>query len=291
VASRWQPEPPKPDQISDICDNSRQCSLSLIEREKPTQTLGFSDTDPISDICDTGDLTISNDSDNETTVRKLSDIFEAGAVSLISKENDVANVANSKTPSFTKENSRHSPLSLNVANVANASPTEPQKPDKSLTIDPDSGLEVKVVCPTCGSWRRVPPDALMLAEPRCSTCGSVMKPEPEDSGARYIDTEDWVASFFEASNEPVVFDLETNEAIPVASPNLPAKEARCPRCGHCETVDPEVLLPPLCPACGSPMEWVNAPDPPDSSPNDPLIEAVSRIANLSSQLKTGGGQQ
>jgi hypothetical protein len=39
------------------------------------------------------------------------------------------------------------------------------------------------------------------------------------------------------------------------------------------------------------MEWVNAPDPPDSSPNDPLIEAVSRIANLSSQLKTGGGQQ
>jgi hypothetical protein len=39
------------------------------------------------------------------------------------------------------------------------------------------------------------------------------------------------------------------------------------------------------------MEWVNAPDPPDSSPNDPLIEAVSRIADLSSQLETGGGQQ
>jgi 5S rRNA maturation endonuclease (ribonuclease M5) len=146
VASRWQPEPPKPD--------------------------------PISDICDTGDLTISDDSDNETTVRKLSDIFEAGAVSPIGKENDVAN---SKTPSFTKENSRHSPPALNVVNVANASPTEPQKPDKSLSIDPDSGLEVKVVCPTCGSWRRVPPDALMLADPRCNICGSVMKPEPEDS--------------------------------------------------------------------------------------------------------------
>jgi predicted Zn-ribbon and HTH transcriptional regulator len=82
-----------------------------------------------------------------------------------------------------------------------------------------------------------------------------MKPEPEDSEERYIDTEDWVASFFEASNEPVVFDLETNEAILVAFPNLPAKEARCPRCGHCEAVDPEVLLPPLCPACKATMEW------------------------------------
>jgi hypothetical protein len=87
--------------------------------------------------------------------------------------------------------------------------------------------------------------------------------EPEDNGERYIDTESWVASFFEGSNEPVVFDLETNEAIPVASPDRPTKEARCPRCGH------------------------RAPDP----PNDPLIEAVSRIADLSSQLETGGGQQ
>jgi hypothetical protein len=115
--------------------------------------------------------------------------------------------------------------------------------------------------------------------------------EPEDNGERYIDTENWVASFLEASNEPVVFDLETNEAIPVAFPDCPTKEARCPRCGHRETVDPEVLLPPLCPACSAPMEWGSVPDPPDSSPNDPLIEAVSRIADLSSQLETGGGQQ
>jgi hypothetical protein len=111
--------------------------------------------------------------------------------------------------------------------------------------------------------------------------------ELEDSEERFVATEDWVASFFEASNEPVVFDLETDEAIPVAFPDRPTKEARCPRCGHLETVDFEVLLPPLCPACSAPMEWVSAPDP----PNDPLIEAVSRIADLSSQLKTGGGQQ
>ena len=111
--------------------------------------------------------------------------------------------------------------------------------------------------------------------------------EPEDNGERSIDTESWVASFFEASNEPAVVDLETNEAIPVAFPDCPTKEARCPRCSHRETVDPEVLLPPLCPACSAPMEWVSAHDP----PNDPLIEAVSRIADLSSQLETGGGQQ
>jgi DNA-binding transcriptional ArsR family regulator len=291
VASRWQPEPPKPDPISDICDNSRQCPLSLIEREKPQQILGFSAPDPISDICDTGDLTISDDSDSETTVRKLSDIFEAGAASPIGKENDVANVANSKTPSFTKENLRHSPLSLNVANVANASPTEPQKPDKSLPIDPDSGLEVKVVCPTCGSWRRVPPDALMLADPRCSTCGSVMKPEPEDNGERYIDTEDWVASFLEGSNEPVVFDLETDEVIPVADlPPLPTQEAVCPRCGHREHAIPTGLFPPLCPACRSPMQWLD--DPPPTDP-DPLSLAVARLADLSDQFsdaKKEGGQ-
>jgi DNA-directed RNA polymerase subunit M/transcription elongation factor TFIIS len=95
----------------------------------------------------------------------------------------------------------------------------------------------------------------MLADPLCDICGSVMKPEPEDNGERYIDTESWVASFFEASNEPVVFDLETNEAIPVAFPDRPTKEARCPRCGHREAVDTEVLLPPLCPACGATMEW------------------------------------
>jgi uncharacterized protein (DUF983 family) len=146
--------------------------------------------------------------------------------------------ASLKTLSSISENERSRPL--NACERTNAA---------------DSGLEVKVTCPRCGSWRRVPPDALMLADPLCDICGSVMKPEPEDSEERYIDTEDLVASFFEASNEPVVFDLETDEAIPVAFPNLPAKEARCPRCGHREAVDPEVLLPPLCPACETAMEW------------------------------------
>jgi hypothetical protein len=45
--------------------------------------------------------------------------------------------------------------------------------------DPEGDLEVKVTCPKCGAWRRVPPDALMLTDPRCPVCGEVMRPEPE----------------------------------------------------------------------------------------------------------------
>ena len=44
----------------------------------------------------------------------------------------------------------------------------------------DSDLEVQVTCPRCGAWRRVPPDTLMLTDPRCPVCGEVMRPEPED---------------------------------------------------------------------------------------------------------------
>jgi len=111
VLARWRPDPsetpPPTDPISDISDNLRQTGLSLIEREKSQQILGFSATDPISDISDTGYLTISDANDSETIVRKLSDIFEAGEASPIGNENAVANVANSKTPSFTGENLRH----------------------------------------------------------------------------------------------------------------------------------------------------------------------------------------
>jgi len=304
VASRWQPEPPKPDPISDICDNSRQCPLSLIEREKPQQILDFSDADPISDICDTGSLTISADSDNERErqefiIRNSED--NTTSLAPIGNENAVANVANSKTLSFTGENLRHPPLSLNVANVANASATEPQKSETNLPIDIDIGLEVKVVCENCGSWRRIPPDALMLTEPRCAICGSVMRPEPEpeafaeppmnepdpftdqpipapteneppadqslvttelkasESDERYVTAEAWVNQWWQEvlaqSDQPAVVDIETDEPIPVAFPNLPSREAQCPRCGHEESVDPEVLLPPLCPSCGAPMEW------------------------------------
>ena len=62
---------------------------------------------------------------------------------------------------------------------ANVRDVRDDRHDRDLP-DPESGLEVKVTCPRCGAWRRVPPDALMLTDPRCPVCGEVMRPEPKD---------------------------------------------------------------------------------------------------------------
>jgi len=63
----------------------------------------------------------------------------------------------------------------------------------------DAELEVKISCPRCGSWKRVPSDVLMLAEPRCNICGLVMRPTSEgdppdlpEQGDRFVDTEAWI---------------------------------------------------------------------------------------------------
>jgi rubredoxin len=61
----------------------------------------------------------------------------------------------------------------------------------------DSDLEVQVTCPRCGAWKRVPPDALMLADPHCPVCGEVMRPESEgdnpEGGAPTLPTPEAVA--------------------------------------------------------------------------------------------------
>jgi hypothetical protein len=61
----------------------------------------------------------------------------------------------------------------------------------------DSDLEVQVTCPRCGAWKRVPPDALMLADPRCPVCSEVMRPESEgdnpEGGAPTLPTPEAVA--------------------------------------------------------------------------------------------------
>jgi len=118
--------------------------------------------------------------DSETTVRKLSDIFEAGEASPIGKENRVRDVRDAKNLSPTSIFCGHDLMSANVRDVREDATIEPSKSETGLLIDIDSGLEVKVVCKNCGSWRRVPPDTLILTEPRCHICGSVMMPEPED---------------------------------------------------------------------------------------------------------------
>ncbi|MFZ8829101.1 MAG: DUF3631 domain-containing protein, partial [Armatimonadota bacterium] len=107
----------------------------------------------------------------------------------------------------------------------------------------DGGLEVQVTCPRCGAWRRVPPAAFMLADPRCLVCGEVMRLDPEGDPPEgnaptpadpptqpnqpdtdLVDAEAWIDQW--ASDpppaHPTVYDLETLEGIPGAAlPSLP----------------------------------------------------------------------
>jgi hypothetical protein len=116
-------------------------------------------------------------------------------------------------------------------------------------------------------------------------------PEPAQSASseRYIDTEEWIDQWWrEVMGDQVTVDLETGEPMPVSDRDPPTKkEAYCPRCGHRESVAPEVLLPPLCPACDTPMDWDT--DATDDRPDTPLVNAIARIADVSKRL--GGGRR
>jgi len=159
-----------------------------------------------------------------------------------------------------------------------------------------------------------PPDSgAPTDQPFANTTAAEPTEPPTNEGDRYIDTEAWIDQWWQEvlaqGDQPSVVDLETGEPTPVAFPNLPAKEAECPRCGHREVVDPTVLLPPFCPACGNAMDWLSAPDPPPTNPptsdlptsalpNDqpanPLLDTIERISDLSSKLAAdseGGGRQ
>jgi len=127
----------------------------------------------------------------------------------------------------------------------------------------------KAQCPQCGKrWRwadrwqpiddgspdsSVPHSSVPQADDAPLTDQSA-NPDPapasvaQDEGNDYIATEAWLAQLeteFVAQGEPAPFGNAP-----------PSKEALCQRCGHREVVDAEVLLPPLCPACGATMEWV-----------------------------------
>jgi len=255
VAAAWRPDPtpdqPTTDKMSvedtftDIADIHGHEPVSA-KNSINTSTFGFTDKR-------TQETIQMGATDSETTVRKLSDIFEAGEASPIGKENRVRDVRDAKNLSPTSIFCGHDLMSANVRDVREDATIEPQKSETDLLIDLDSGLEVKVVCKNCGSWRRVPPDTLMLTEPRCHICGSVMTPEPEDTnppdsgaptdqpfanttaaeptepstneGDRYIDTEAWIDEWWQEvlaqGDQPAVVDLETGERTPVAFPTYP----------------------------------------------------------------------
>lgn len=280
VAGAWQPDPTSDqptigsqmDAFTDITDIHGHKPMSA-KNSINTSTFGFTDKRTREVIYTAHSITLH---DHDKSSGNFSPVADADSL-----KNRVRDVRDAKNPSPTSIFHGHDPMSANVRDVRE---------------------EVKVTCPCCGASRRVTPDAYMLADPRCPNCGEIMQPAPEgdeptdpspepaqsESSERLIDTEEWIDQWWrEVMGDQVTVDLETGEPTPVGNLAPPTrKEARCSRCGHRESVDPEVLLPPLCPVCDAPMEWDTAST---DDRHNPLVDAIERIADLSSQL--GGGRR
>jgi hypothetical protein len=280
--------------ITDIVDIRGHDAVSA-KNPIDTSTFGFTDTR-------TQDTLQTDDTDAEVTVRKIIGHFGAAPMDAERQVNRDRDDRDAKNPSGTSTFGGQPPLTANDRD---------DRHDRDLP-DPESDLEVKVTCPRCGAWRRVLSDAFMLTDPRCPVCGEVMRLDPEGDppegnaptpadpptqpdqpDADFVAMDAWLTEW--ASDpppaHPTVYDLETLEGIPVADlPSLLTQEAVCLRCGHREHAIPTGLLPPLCPACRSPMQWAS--DPPPTDP-DPLSRALERLADLSDQLSDAekeGGQ-
>jgi rubrerythrin len=120
-------------------------------------------------------------------------------------------------------------------------PENLRQPCQSTTDE----LEVKVVCENCGAWKRIPPDAFLLTDPRCPVCGEVMRPEPEDHPP--TDPADPTNPTQSDPAPLTVTDLETGETLVVGTNAwLEATfSTACPDCGT-------ALTDGTCPTCGYP---------------------------------------
>jgi len=125
-----------------------------------------------------------------------------------------------------------------------------------LPIDLDSGLDVKIICKNCGSWRRIPPDTFMLTEPRCAVCGSVMTPEPEganppDSGAStdqpFANTTAAEPTVAEQTDSEIDTEAWINQLWQEVAGQSDQPAQTCPDCGA-------ALDSNACPICGYPDE-------------------------------------
>jgi putative DNA primase/helicase len=170
----------------------------------------------------------------------------------------------------------------------------PPSPCCGEPIEPDEeGIGVCVGCGRCWQWEGTSWRPADLPEGDPPTDPADPPTQPNQPDADFVVTEVWIDQW--ASDpppaHPTVDDLETGEGIPVADlPPLSTQEAVCLHCGHREHAIPTGLLPPLCPACRSPMQWAS--DPPPTDP-DPLSLALERLADLSDQLSDAekeGGQ-
>jgi hypothetical protein len=103
-------------------------------------------------------------------------------------------------------------------------PENLRQPCQSTTDE----LEVKVVCENCGAWRRIPPDAFLLTDPRCPVCGEAMRPEPEDDNPKgdAPPVEDREDNLSARKGDP---PTDLTKPVPHPSPRLPDGVA-C-RCG------------------------------------------------------------
>jgi len=129
-------------------------------------------------------------------------------------------------------------LDQRVTNVTNVTPH---------FAPSDGSLEVKITCPRCGAWRRVPPDAFMLTDPRCPACGEVMRLDPEGDPPEGNAPTPADPPAADATDLPTVTDLETGEPLVVATDAwLDATfGTACPDCGT-------TLTDGSCPTCGYP---------------------------------------
>ena len=150
--------------VTDITDIHGHDAMSA-KNPISTSTFGFTDK-RTSETIYTAHSTTLHDYDKAS--ENFSPVADADSL-----KNRVRDVREAKNLSSTSTFCGHSPMSANVRDVRD------DRHDRDLP-DPESGLEVKVTCPRCGAWRRVPPDALMLTDPRCPVCGEVMRPEPKD---------------------------------------------------------------------------------------------------------------
>jgi len=177
------PNPPQPEaEISTTPCDVPFCSVNIFENgtRKTQQIQGFSGS------CSVVPFVPNYVKSAEISINLSQDI-ETCEESALSPTTDPVASNDQSVPLFHMENGTNGTMeqpqqiqgfSRSVSESQNG--TTEQKSD-GLLIDIDSGLEVKVVCKNCGSWRRVPPDTFMLSEPRCQVCGSLMTPEPEDS--------------------------------------------------------------------------------------------------------------
>jgi DNA-binding transcriptional ArsR family regulator len=223
--------------VTDIADIHGHDAMSA-KNPINTSTFDFTDTR-------TQDTLQMDDTDAKVTVRKIIGHFEAAPMDAERQENRVRDVCDAKNPSGTSTFCGHSPMSANVRDVRD------DRHDRDLP-NPEGDLEVKVTCPKCGAWKRIPPDAFLLTDPRCPVCGEAMRPEPEgdppEGGAPTP------ADPPPADPDPLtVTDLETGEPLVVGTDAwLEATfSTACPDCGT-------TLTDGTCPTCGypdDPPQW------------------------------------